>query len=101
MLFTKGMIDRENVIEGLKECYDPEINIDVWTLGLIYNLELKEDRVNIRMTFTSIMCPYGPMLVEEIKQRISKIESVKEVNVEVVFEPPWQPSDDLRAMLGV
>jgi len=95
------MIDRENVIEGLKECYDPEINIDVWTLGLIYNLELKEDRVNIRMTFTSIMCPYGPMLVEEIKQRISKIESVKEVNVEVVFEPPWQPSDDLRAMLGV
>ena len=101
MLFTKCMIDRENVIEGLKECYDPEINIDVWTLGLIYNLELKEDRVNIRMTFTSIMCPYGPMLVEEIKQRISKIESVKEVNVEVVFEPPWQPSDDLRAMLGV
>lgn len=95
------MADQEKVIDALKECYDPEINIDVWTLGLIYNMDIIEDKVNIRMTFTSIMCPYGPMLLEQIKTRLKKIEGVKEVNIDVVFDPPWKPSDELRAMLGV
>ena len=94
-------ITKEQIIEVLKTCYDPEINIDIWTLGLIYNIDIVEDKVNIRMTFTSIMCPYGPMLVEDIKTKLGQDKEIKEVNVEVVFNPPWQPSEELRAMLGV
>ena len=95
------MATQEEVIEVLKKVNDPEINIDVWTLELIYNVDVKDSKINIKMTFTSPMCPYGPMLVEEIKSKISELESVKEVDVEITFEPPWKPSEELRATLGV
>ncbi len=92
---------KEEVIEVLKGVFDPEINVDVWTLGLIYNIDISDGIVNIRMTFTSVMCPYGPMLLEIINNNVKKIDRVKDVKIEVVFNPPWQPSEDLRAMLGV
>ncbi len=95
------MVKKEEVIEILKTCNDPEIHIDVWTLGLIYNLNIKKDKVFIKMTFTTPLCPYGPMLVEEIKSKILDNQSIKDVEVEVVFEPPWKPSDELRATLGI
>lgn len=91
--------DVENVLKGV---VDPEIGIDIVTLELIYGINASEDgKVDIKMTFTTPMCPYGPMLVEEIKAKVSQINGVKEVNVEVVFDPPWQPSEQLRATLGV
>lgn len=95
------MTKEEKVIVALKQCLDPEIGIDVYTLGLIYNIDLKGNEANIKMTFTSPMCPYGPMLVEEIKNKVKGVENIKKVNVEVTFNPPWQPSDELRSMLGV
>lgn len=90
--------DVENVLKGV---VDPEIGVDIFTLELIYNIALEDGKVYIKMTFTTPMCPYGPMLVEEIKAKVSGIDGVKEVNVEVVFDPPWQPSEQLRATLGV
>ena len=91
--------DVENVLKGV---VDPEIGIDIVTLELIYDINASEDgKVDIKMTFTTPMCPYGPMLVEEIKAKVSQITGVKEVNVDVVFDPPWQPSEQLRATLGV
>ena len=91
--------DVENVLKGV---VDPEIGIDIVTLELIYGINASEDgKVDIKMTFTTPMCPYGPMLVEEIKAKVSQINGVKEVNVDVVFDPPWQPSEQLRATLGV
>ena len=96
------MPTKEDVMNVLKGVNDPEIGIDVVTLELIYNANVSENgKVDIKMTFTSPMCPYGPMLVEEIKSKVSEINGVKEVNVEVVFDPPWQPSEQLRATLGV
>ena len=96
------MPTKEQVIEILKQVNDPEIGIDVYTLELIYDIHLKEDgSVFIKMTFTTPMCPYGPMLLDEIKTRVSEIEGIKGVDIEVVFDPPWQPSDELRATLGV
>ena len=53
------------------------------------------------MTFTSPGCPYGPALLADTKQKLSEINGIKDVNVEVVFEPPWEPSEDLRSMFGV
>jgi metal-sulfur cluster biosynthetic enzyme len=95
------MATKEEVMKILKEVNDPEIGIDIVTLELIYEVNIKEDNVDVKMTFTTPMCPYGPMLVEEIKARVREIKNVKEVNVEVVFDPPWHPSEQLRSTLGV
>ena len=96
------MPTKEDVMNILKGVNDPEIGIDIVTLELIYSINASENgKVDIKMTFTTPMCPYGPMLVEEIKAKVSEINGVKEVNVDVVFDPPWQPSEQLRATLGV
>ena len=95
------MVTKEQIIQVLQVVFDPEIQVDVWTLGLIYNLDVKEDTVNIKMTFTSPMCPYGPMLMEDIKSKVMGIKDVKDVNIEITFDPPWKPSDELRATLGI
>ncbi len=95
------MATKDEVTEALKEIIDPELFIDIWTLGLIYDVDMNESTVDIKMTFTSMACPAGPQLVEEVKSKISELEGVDKVNVEVVFTPPWQPSDELKAMLGI
>ena len=95
------MVTKEDVIEVLKKINDPEIMIDIWTLELVYEVKVEDNVVYIKMTFTTPMCPYGPMLLEEVKARISEIKGVKEANVEVTFDPPWEPSQELRATLGV
>lgn len=95
------MATKDEVTEALKEIIDPELFIDIWTLGLIYDVDMNESSVDIKMTFTSMACPAGPQLVEEVKSKISALEGVDKVNVEVVFTPPWQPSDELKAMLGI
>ena len=92
------MVTKEQVIKVLEECYDPELNIDVYNLGLIYGINIEENIVNIKMTLTSMFCPYGNELINEIKSKILEL-GVKEVNIEVVFEPAWQIPEDLRAML--
>ncbi len=95
------IIKKEEVIEALKKVVDPELNIDIWTLKLIYNIDIKKDDVSIKMTFTSPFCPYGPMLLEDVKQKVKAIKAVKKVDIEVVFDPPWQPPDELKTMYGV
>ncbi len=95
------MVTREQIIEVLKTVEDPELFLDIWFLGLIYNIEIKDESVYIEITFTTPMCPAGPMLVDEVKTKVSKLEGVKNVEVKVVFTPPWQPSDEVKAMLGM
>ena len=95
------MAIKEDVIEVLKKVNDPEIMIDIWTLELVYEVKVENDKVYIKMTFTTPMCPYGPMLLDEVRAKVSEIKGVKEVDVEVTFDPPWQPSEELRATLGV
>ena len=95
------MVTRDQVIEALKKVEDPEMFLDIWFLGLVYGIEIVERDVKITMTFTSPMCPAGPMLINNIKGEIAKIEGVGKVEVEVVFAPPWEPSDDVKAMLGL
>lgn len=92
---------KKPIVDVLKTIEDPELGIDIWTLGLIYNIDLEEKTVRIRMTFTSIMCPVGPMIVESVQKKIKEVEHVEEVKVEVTFDPMWEPSEELREMLGV
>ena len=95
------MITKEQIIDLLKTIEDPEIRIDIWTLELIYDIKIEDENINIVMTFTSPMCPYGPMLVDEIKRKLNEQLKPKSLNIEVVFSPAWKPSDELRAALGV
>jgi len=95
------MVTRDQVIEILKTVEDPEIFLDIWFLGLIYNITIKDSRIDIEMTFTTPLCPAGPQLVGEIKEKLSKLEGINEVEVTVTFDPPWQPSDDVKSMLGL
>lgn len=95
------MITKEELIEEVfKKYVDPELGIDIWTLGLIYNVGLNEDKVKILLTFTSPLCPYGPQMVEELKEMIIN-KRAREVEIEVTFDPPWQPSEELKEMMGM
>jgi len=94
-------MNKEKIIEVLKTVVDPELFIDIYKLGLIYNIDIVDGKVNITMTLTSPMCPFGPQLIEEVKDKVEKLDGVNDVNIELVFEPVWQPSDELKLELGV
>lgn len=82
---------------------DPEINISIVDLGLIYKIELKKDAVKITMTLTSIACPLGPMIQDEIKEGLKEL-GIKKVNIKLVFDPPWNPEKMTkkgRKLLGI
>ena len=92
---------KEELEKALRTVYDPELQLDIWSLGLIYGVKINGSIVDINMTLTTPFCPYGPQLLEEVEEKLMKVQGVTAVNIELVFDPPWQPSDDLRAMLGV
>ena len=97
-------INKENIIEILQECYDPEIPIDLWNLGLIYNISIEDNDIDITMSLTTPGCTMGQYMADDIKSKlIEKLKNVRNVNVEVVFDPPWQPemmTDEGRKKLG-
>ena len=94
------MTTKEQLIEEVfKKYQDPELGIDVWTLGLIYKIEIKEKKVHVLLTFTSPMCPFGPQMIEELSTMIR--EKGLEPTLEVTFTPPWEPTEELRDSLGV
>ena len=85
------MTDIKNkVIEEIKKIYDPEIPVNIYELGLIYKIEVDEkNKVNIDMTLTSPNCPVAESLPKEVKDSIMKVEGVSDVNLNLVWEPPW------------
>ncbi len=95
------MITQEQVIEKIKTIYDPDLYIDIWTLGLIYNISVEGPILRIKMTFTTPACPSGPQLIQEVVERTQELEGVEETKVEVVFQPPWEPSEELKALMGL
>ena len=86
------MTTREDVIGAIKQVYDPEIPVNVYDLGLIYNVDCTQEKVNIKMTLTSPGCPSAQQIPDMIRTRISALPNVKSVDVQVVWEPQWNPS---------
>ena len=81
---------KNKVIEEIKKIYDPEIPVNIYELGLIYKIEVDEkNKVNIDMTLTSPNCPVAESLPKDVKENIKKIEGVSDVNLNLVWEPPW------------
>jgi metal-sulfur cluster biosynthetic enzyme len=98
----------EQVREALVEVKDPELNLGILELGLVYDITTEGDdgeKVTVMMTLTSPMCPVGPMFKKSVEDHVLAIEGVKTANVEITFTPPWDPvtmaSDDVKAMLGI
>ncbi len=88
----KDEVLRSKVIGSLKNIYDPEIPINIWDLGLVYEVKVSDGMVYIKMTLTSPMCPIAYAIVQQVTDAISKIEGVKDVKVDLVFDPPWDPT---------
>lgn len=96
-----AMLSRERIIEEFETIYDPELAIDIWTLGLIYSFSQESaDHLQITMTYTTPTCPYGPQINKEIEDSFHAI-GIKYVEIDLTFDPPWKPPANLREMLGI
>ena len=84
-------VSRDRVMEVLHTCYDPEIPIDIVDLGLVYDVEVKDDVVHVKMTLTSQGCPSAQQIPDDMRRKLSALEGVREASVEVVWDPPWHP----------
>ena len=102
------MVKKEIITDVLKQCFDPEIPVDLWSLGLIYNIDISKNKngksdVAITMTLTTPGCSMGSYMADDIKMKLSGVEEINNVEVEVTFDPPWKPemmNDDAREKLG-
>jgi FeS assembly SUF system protein len=96
---------RDQVIAVLKTCYDPEIPVDIWELGLIYDVAIADDQsVDISMTLTSPMCPVAESLPPEVEAKVRGVPGVSGARVQVTWDPPWSParmSEAARLELGM
>ena len=86
------MIDKEQVINQIKQIFDPEIPVNIWDLGLVYNIDVQENDVGVKMSLTSPACPSAKQIPDMVRSRILTIPGVSRVNVEIVWEPQWNPS---------
>lgn len=97
-------IDKEAVYDKLRECYDPEIPVNIVDLGLIYALKIVGGHVSIIMTLTAIGCPVGPEVMAEVEGRVREVPGVEECDVTLTFDPPWttdRMSEDAKWELGM
>ncbi len=94
----------ENIVDVLKTVYDPEIPVNIYDLGLIYKIDVKDDgEVDVDMTFTAPSCPAADFILEDVRQKVDGVGGVKSANVNLVFEPIWDQSmmtEEARVELG-
>ena len=83
---------KEKVIAEIKKIYDPEIPVNIYELGLIYDISIKDKDVTVKMTLTTPNCPVAESLPKEVKNSILEINEVKKVDLDLVWEPPWEKS---------
>jgi len=95
----------EKIISALKEIYDPEIPVNIYEIGLIYKIEIEDDfLVHVVMTLTTPNCPVAESLPAEVREKVKTVEGVKDVDLELTFEPPWDMemlSDEAKLELGI
>lgn len=90
IIITKNTELMQRVIDEIKTCYDPEIPVDIWELGLIYELDLNDDHeLKITMTLTSPNCPVAETLPAEVEQKLKLVQDIKSAELKLTFEPTW------------
>jgi metal-sulfur cluster biosynthetic enzyme len=98
------MVTKEEILDTLKTVSDPEIGVDIVNLGLIYELNVNQDVVSIKMTMTAPACPVTDWILAEAQRRVEDLPGVKEADIELVWEPPWNLdmiSDEARKQLNL
>tara|TARA_Y100000996_G_scaffold125488_1_gene94852 strand:+ start:3999 stop:4352 length:354 start_codon:yes stop_codon:yes gene_type:complete len=101
-------INENTIIDVLKQCFDPEIPIDLWNLGLIYKVDIKplsngDNDIYVLMTLTTPGCTMGQHMSDDIKSKVESLAGVNEATVDVTFDPPWEPemmTEEARVKLG-
>ena len=101
---TEQVLTKDQVIEALKEVYDPEIPVNIVDLGLVYDVEVDDGEVAIEMTLTAQGCGMGPYIAQQAEWRVAELPGVEDVEVELVWDPPWSPeliTEDGKRLLGL
>ena len=105
-----SQVQENQIIEVLKQCYDPELPVDLWNLGLIYSIQIQESYdetksdVNIVMSLTTPGCTMGEQMANDIKNKLENLDEINQAFVEVTFDPPWNPemiTDEAKEKLGI
>ena len=97
------MPTKDEVFEALRQVEDPELGMDIVDLGLVYDAEIEGPKVKVSHTLTSMGCPAGQMIQEDMHRVVAELPEVEEVEIELVWDPPWTPdkmSDDAKFILG-
>lgn len=98
------MVTKEQVYEALQDCYDPEIPVNIVDLGLVYDVQIDDDKVAVKMTLTAPGCGMGSIIAADARRRILDLEGVVDATVDLVWDPPWDPSrisEEARQKLGI
>ena len=99
------VVTEEAIRQQLMRVEDPELHMDIISLGLVYGIDIQGSKVQTNMTLTSPGCPYGPMIIQLARSAMYTVPGVKEAAVNIVWTPPWDPrtmaSDDVKATLGI
>lgn len=101
---SSANITKQQVLEALRDCYDPEIPVNIVDLGLVYGITIVDDWIGVKMTLTTPGCSMAEMIAHEVRQRILQIPGVSSGDVRLVWNPPWGPhmmSEEARAKLGI
>ncbi len=97
-------VTKDEVMEALKDVFDPEIPVNVVDLGLVYDLNVEEGDVRVKMTLTFAGCGMGPYISQQAEWRLAEVEGVEDVEVEMVYDPPWTPdmiTEEGKLQLGL
>ncbi len=95
---------KEKIIQQISTVYDPEIPVNIYDLGLVYEINIDGGHVDIKMTLTSPMCPAAQIIPETVKKKVSNVDGVRTVDVQIVWDPPWSHdfmSEAAKLELGV
>ena len=101
-----AQINREEVMDALRECYDPEIPVNIVDLGLVYDVDINDEtgHVQVTMTLTAMGCPMAGDVLAEVEMRVGEVENVVSCKAEITFDPPWSPdrmTEDAKWELGM
>jgi metal-sulfur cluster biosynthetic enzyme len=94
---------RDDVMEVLRQVEDPELGMDIVDLGLVYEAEVENSKAKVLYSLTSMGCPAGPLIAQDIDSAVRQVEGIEDVELELTFDPPWTPdrmSDDAKFILG-
>ena len=97
------MATRDEVFEVIRQVEDPELGMDIVDLGLVYEVEMEDSTAKVTYSLTSMGCPAGPLIAQDIDSAIRQVEGIENVELELTFDPPWTPdkmSDDAKFILG-